>query len=223
MSDIPRFVPIEDARPDDVVWPQMLFPIPADVHLSGSFVEVRRFDPDRDAAGLFEALDDESVWRHLTYSHPVDAETLGDELSRAQSDQWVTWVVRLTRDYRGRPAGTVVGMSAFLDFSPKDARLEIGATAYDRSMWGSHVNPETKLLLLGYAFDVMGAGRVQLKADARNARSQQAMARLGARYEGTLRRHQRRRDGTVRDSVLFSVVAEDWPEVRKNLEDRLAR
>lgn len=222
MTDIPRFVPIDDSRPDDVAWPQMLFPVPADVHLSGSLVTVQRFDPDRDAVGLFEALDHESVWTHLTYGHPADAGALRDELSRAQSDHWVTWVVRLARAYRGRPAGAVVGMTAFLDFSPKDARLEIGATAYDPSVWGSHVNPETKLLLLGYAFDVMRAGRVQLKADARNARSQQAMARLGARYEGTLRRHQRRRDGTVRDSVLFSVIAEDWPEVRKNLESRIS-
>ncbi len=83
------------------------------------------------------------------------------------------------------------------------------------------MNPETKLLLLGHAFDVLGAGRVQLKTDVRNVRSQQAIARLGARYEGTLRRYQRRADGTVRDTVLFSILAEEWPAVRDALRARL--
>lgn len=70
------------------------------------------------------------------------------------------------------------------------------------------VNPDTKLLLLGLAFDTLGAGRVQLKTNVRNVRSQRAIDRLGARYEGTLRRYQRRADGTVRDTALFSIVAE---------------
>jgi RimJ/RimL family protein N-acetyltransferase len=89
-------------------------------------------------------------------------------------------------------------------------------------VWGTAVNPETKLLLLEHAFEVLGAGRVQLKTDVRNVRSQQAIARLGARYEGTLRRYQRRSDGTVRDTVLFSVLAEEWPAVRDGLRERLA-
>ena len=82
--------------------------------------------------------------------------------------------------------------------------------------------PTPRLLLLGYAFDELGAGRVQFKTDVRNTRSQRAIARLGARYEGTLRRHQRRADGTVRDTVVFSVLAEEWPEVRQGLLARLA-
>jgi RimJ/RimL family protein N-acetyltransferase len=89
-------------------------------------------------------------------------------------------------------------------------------------VWGTVVNPQTKLLLLGHAFDDLGAGRVQLKTDIRNVRSQQAIARLGATYEGVLRRYQRRADGTVRDTVLFSVIAEQWPSVRERLQARLA-
>jgi RimJ/RimL family protein N-acetyltransferase len=83
------------------------------------------------------------------------------------------------------------------------------------------VNPDAKRLLLEYAFDVLGAGRVQLKTDVRNVRSQQAIARLGARYEGTMRRHQRREDGSVRDTVLFSILAEEWEDVRFGLLKRL--
>jgi RimJ/RimL family protein N-acetyltransferase len=84
------------------------------------------------------------------------------------------------------------------------------------------VNPETKLLLLTYAFETLGMGRVQLKTDIRNHRSQQAIARLGAEFEGVLRRYQRRGDGTVRDTVMFSITAQDWPRVKAGLIGRLA-
>jgi RimJ/RimL family protein N-acetyltransferase len=90
-------------------------------------------------------------------------------------------------------------------------------------VWGTKVNPEAKLLLLTYAFEVLGMGRVQLKTDVRNARSQRAIAGIGATYEGLLRRYNRRADGTMRDSVLFSVTAEDWPHVREHLTQRLSR
>ena len=103
----------------------------------------------------------------------------------------------------------------------RDARLEIGWTVYAPAVWGSAVNPWCKLLLLGYAFEELRMGRVQLKTDIRNERSQQAIARLGARFEGVLRRYQRRADGSVRDTVLFSITAEEWPEVRARLSTRL--
>jgi RimJ/RimL family protein N-acetyltransferase len=122
----------------------------------------------------------------------------------------------------GFPVGDVVGTTSYLEVSPADARLEIGSTTYAPSVWGTAVNAECKLLLLAYAFEVVRAGRVQLKTDVRNARSQQAIARLGARHEGTLRRYQRRADGSVRDTVLFSITAEEWPAVRDRLRDRLS-
>jgi RimJ/RimL family protein N-acetyltransferase len=120
------------------------------------------------------------------------------------------------------PEGAVVGWSSYLEVSPADARLEIGNTAYTPAVWGTAVNPEAKLLLLGYAFEGLSMGRVQLKTDIRNVRSQRAIAGLGATYEGTLRRYQRRADGTVRDTVLFSITAEDWPDVRRSLIARVA-
>jgi RimJ/RimL family protein N-acetyltransferase len=118
----------------------------------------------------------------------------------------------LTTGTAGLAAGSVVGTSSYLDTSASDARLEIGFTAYTPVVWAGVVNPETKLLLLGYAFDVLGAG---------HARSQQAIARLGAQYEGVLRRYQRRSDDTVRDTMMFSVLAEEWPTVRAALIARL--
>lgn len=210
---IPRFEPVPDARPDDQSWAEMVWPIPADVELKGATVTVTPLDPARDSAELFEALDRDEVWAHVP-QRPTSPAHFEDVLSvRASQNDWVPWVIRTGDD--------VVGTSSYLDVNPHDARLEIGYTLYSPKVWGAAVNPETKLLLLGYAFDTLGAGRVQLKTDTRNVRSQQAIARLGATYEGTLRRHFRRADGSVRDTVMFSVIAEDWPSVRDGLRERL--
>ncbi len=210
-----------DARPVDAAWPTMAWPPPVGIVLTGAVVEVTPVDPERDAEALFHALDDERVWEHVPFrvAGPDDyAQFLRGRLQAAQ----YPWVVRLRVGQGGLPPGTVVGTTSYLDISVANARLEIGGTVYRHDVWGSAVNPDAKLLLLGYAFDELHVGRVQFKTDVRNIRSQRAIARLGARYEGTLGRHHRRADGTVRDSVLFSVLAEDWPRVRDGLQTRLA-
>jgi RimJ/RimL family protein N-acetyltransferase len=189
--------------------------------LVGQWVELTRFAPDRDARPLFEALNHDEVWRHIP-RRPRDPASLVAILAERVAEGRFVWTVRLARSHAGMPAGAVVGTSSYLDVSVADARLEIGATAYAPPAWASKVNPDTKLQLLAHAFDVLGAARVQLKTDVRNVRSQQAIARLGARHEGTLRRSMRRDDGTVRDTVLFSIIAEDWPRVREGLLGRLA-
>lgn len=118
-------------------------------------------------------------------------------------------------------AGSIVGTTSFLDVSVPDARVEIGSTMYARHEWGSDLNPACKLLLMSHAFDVLGMGRVQLKTDVRNMRSRAAIEKIGATREGVLRRYQRRSDATVRDTVMYSVVAEEWPVVRDKLSARL--
>jgi N-acetyltransferase len=216
------FEPVPDARPDDRAWPEMVWPVDPDVRLSGDAVEVSLVDLARDGADLFAALDDERVWAHMS-NRPGSVEEYVDRLARSLAVGWLPWVVRLRRATRGLPAGSVVGTSSYLDVSVTDARLEVGATAYSPELWGSKVNPEVKLLLLGHAFEALRVGRVQLKTDVRNDRSQRAIERLGARHEGTLRRYQRRADGSLRDTVMFSVTAEEWPEVRRGLLERLER
>lgn len=119
-----------------------------------------------------------------------------------------------------RKEGIVVGTTSFLDVVPVDNRLEIGWTLYRPDDWGTDVNATCKLLLMEWAF-AHGFGRVQLKTDIRNDRSQAAIARLGATREGVLRRYQRRQDGSVRDTVMFSVIADEWPSVRQGLLTRL--
>lgn len=145
---------------------------------------------------------------------PSTPEEYAATLAQAPASGRWPWVVR--RD------GRVVGTTSYLDVSLPDARLEIGSTAYSPTVWATEVNPACKLLLMTWAFD-HGFGRVQLKTDIRNRRSQAAIAKLGATYEGVLRRYQRRQDGTVRDTVMYSVTAEEWPGVRERLRARLAR
>lgn len=114
-----------------------------------------------------------------------------------------------------------VGRTTFYDLVP-GLRTEIGNTIYAREVWGTSVNPTAKLLLFAHAFDVLGLGRVALRCDHRNTRSHAAISRLGARYEGTLRRFRPAADGTIADVDYFSVLREEWPAVREGLEARLA-
>jgi RimJ/RimL family protein N-acetyltransferase len=115
----------------------------------------------------------------------------------------------------------VVGMTSYLDIRPQDRGVEIGFTWVARPWQGSAINPECKYLLLKHAFDDHGANRVQLKTDLRNLQSQRAIEKLGAVREGVLRKHMVRPDGYVRDTVMYSIVADEWPAVRARLEARL--
>lgn len=116
--------------------------------------------------------------------------------------------------------GTLVGTSTLADFDEVAEHTHIGWTAWDPRVWGTAVNPEAKLLMLGEAFD-HGFGRVKLQADERNARSRAAIAKLGAQFEGIARRDRIRADGTWRDTAIFSILVDEWPAVRAGLEERL--
>ncbi|MCW5941018.1 MAG: GNAT family N-acetyltransferase [Fimbriimonadaceae bacterium] len=119
--------------------------------------------------------------------------------------------------------GRALGCTSLMDVRPGDRGLEIGRTWYAEPARGTAVNPESKLLLLSHAFDTMGAVRVQLKTDARNERSRRAILGIGAKFEGILRKHMVCFDGYVRDTAMYSVIAEEWPVVRAMLLARLAR
>ena len=118
--------------------------------------------------------------------------------------------------------GELVGTSTLSDFAPGQGSTHIGWTAYDPRVWGTAVNAETKLLMLGLAFD-HGFERVKIQADALNERSRAAILRLGATFEGVLRHDRLRANGTWRDTAVYSILADEWPDVRAGLEARLAR
>jgi len=127
------------------------------------------------------------------------------------------WVVR------DLATGAVIGSTRYHDVVPPIDRVEIGYTWYAQSRQRTHVNTTCKRLLLAHAFDTLGCRVVGLRTDNFNFRSQRAIEGLGAKKDGVLRHHAVRRDGTVRDSVMYSILAAEWPDVRRHLDLRLAR
>lgn len=119
--------------------------------------------------------------------------------------------------------GAVLGTTSYHDIVPEIGRVEIGYTWYAKSVQRSHVNTSCKLLLLSHAFDTLGCAVVGLRTDNFNYASQAAIERLGARKDGVIRHHGLRRDGTVRDTVMYSIVRGEWPEIKAHLHDRLNR
>lgn len=119
------------------------------------------------------------------------------------------------------PSGRFAGTTSFADPDPLLRSITIGYTWLGRPWWGSGANAEAKLLMLGYAFEELGAVRVTLVTDVLNERARAAILRLGARQEGVLRKHRRRADGSWRDTVIHAVVDDDWPAVKQGLEQRL--
>lgn len=119
--------------------------------------------------------------------------------------------------------GRAVGSTGYMDIRPADKGLEIGNTWLGQTAQGTKINPDMKRLMLAHAFDTLGCHRVQLKTDARNARSRAAILKLGATFEGILRKHMVCFDGYVRDTAMYSITAPEWPAVRERLERRLTQ
>ncbi len=120
-----------------------------------------------------------------------------------------------------RRTGESMGITGYLHIRRQHRGLEIGRTWIAKPLQGTRVNPESKLLLLRHAFEDLGALRVQFTTDLNNLHSQRAIEKLGARREGVLRKYQIRSNGTVRDTVLYSILDEEWPQVKARLEARL--
>lgn len=118
-------------------------------------------------------------------------------------------------------SGRIVGSTRFRNIEAAHRRVEIGFTFIGRSWQRSHVNTEAKLLMLSHAFEQWQVNRVELLTDRLNQTSRTAIARLGAREEGLLRSHMVMRDGRIRDSLIFSIIASEWPAVRARLQERL--
>jgi RimJ/RimL family protein N-acetyltransferase len=131
------------------------------------------------------------------------------------------YAIRLVADSPLGAAGTLVGTSSLAEANLVHEHVHLGSTVYGRRWWGSRVNPEAKLLLLTHCFEDCGYGRVKIQTDALNTRSQAAIARLGATREGVIRRDMKREDGTFRDTVVFSILSDEWAEVKAGLQARL--
>ncbi len=170
--------------------------------------------------GLVAAAADGRLWELWFTAVPVP-ETMGvyiaDALNGQQADHMLPWVVREVS------TGTIVGSTRYHDVVPQVDRVEIGYTWYAARCQRSHVNTTCKLLLLGHAFEALGCKVVGFRTDNFNFVSQRAIEALGARKDGVIRHHHARRDGTVRDTVMYSILAAEWPDVKRHLATRLAR
>ncbi|GAA1606269.1 bifunctional pyridoxamine 5'-phosphate oxidase family protein/GNAT family N-acetyltransferase [Actinoplanes couchii] len=189
------------------------------VVLEGRHVRLEPLTPGHVPA-LFEALDDEEVWRHIPTPRPRTAEEFAGDVTGVLRGQWTGQ--RCGWAQIDPATGAVMGMTTYHDIDTGHRSLGIGHTMLGRRWWRTGVNTEAKLLLLERAFDVLGAERVFWYTDIRNERSQRAIARLGASRDGVIRRQRQRPDGSWRDTVLFAMTADEWPAAAQRLRDRLA-
>jgi RimJ/RimL family protein N-acetyltransferase len=171
-------------------------------------------------AGLAAAAADGELWKLRVTSVPEPGATRSyiETALRMQAEGH-----RLAFAVLDAATGQVIGSSSYHDIVPAVQRLEIGYTWYAASYQRSAVNTTAKLLLMQHAFDTLGALLVGWRTDNDNFASQRAIERLGARKDGVIRHHALRRDGSVRDTVMYSLTAAEWPEVRAHLEHQLAR
>lgn len=189
------------------------------VELSGELVVIEPLSA-KHIAGLSAAADAEEVFAWLPYPRPADVAQakawIEDALSDRRADRRLPFAVLSAADH------AVIGSTSYWDFDAQNAHVEIGSTWLSRASWGTGCNTEAKLLLMCHAFETLELERVAFRTDIRNERSQRAIERLGAIKEGVHRHEMRRRDGSWRDSVHYSVLHSEWPAVKEGLTRRLA-
>jgi RimJ/RimL family protein N-acetyltransferase len=169
---------------------------------------------------LIAAAADGKLWELWFTTVPSPDETtdyIAHALAGQREGHMLPWVVR------DLASNTIVGSTRFHDIVPNVDRVEIGYTWYSASRQRTHVNAACKLLLMTHAFETLGCELVGFRTDNFNFPSQRAIEALGAKKDGVLRHHHRRRDGSVRDSVMYSILASEWPPVRRHLLWRLSR
>ena len=171
-------------------------------------------------AGLAVAAADGKLWElwFTVVPEPEQMQTsIADALGGQEAGHMLPWAVRELA------SNTIIGSTRYHDIVAEIDRVEIGFTWYAKRWQRSHVNTSCKLLLLSHAFDTLGCKIVGLRTDNFNFVSQRAIEALGAKQDGVLRHHRARLDGTVRDTVMYSILAPEWPDVKRHLSSRLAR
>ena len=196
-----------------MTWPELC------ERLEGRLVTLEPVEPRHEDA-LWEAAQDPEVWPLMSIEAGRDR------------DHFARWWEHLRTSFAAgaeipfatvlRDGGRVVGSTRFLTLRPEHRGIEIGHTWLRSELWQTGANVEAKLLMLEHAFERCGCMRVEFKTDARNERSRRALEALPAQFEGIFRKHMLVRDGELRDSAYYAIVDDDWPQVRANLERRLA-
>jgi len=186
--------------------------------LEGRIVRLEPLGPQH-ADDLYEASRDPRIWRWLPIVQPHTREEwqewLEGALERTEAGLELAFATVL------QETGAAVGSTRYLALRPEHRSLEIGWTWLAPSAWGTGANTEAKLLQLEHAFEARGCRRVEFKTDALNERARPALAGLPAQFEGVHRKHMLVRDGENRDSAWYSIVDDEWPDVRERLQDRI--
>lgn len=188
---------------------------PEPVSLDNDYVSLKPLSMDH-AGEFLQIGHDEDIWTYLAPAPFIAVE---------DSQAWIRSMLARSADHGDitfsvfdKATGKLAGSSSYMDVRIAHGGLEIGFTWYGKEFQRTYVNTATKLALFQHAFESLGANRVQLQTDARNQKSQNAIARVGATKEGILRKHKVYPDGYVRDSVMFSVTTDEWPGVKNQLQ-----
>jgi len=192
---------------------------PTPTVLEGNGIRLEPMTPAH-AKDLAEAIADGRLWElwYVATPHPDGmADFIAVALKGQADGHMLPWVVRDVA------SGRVIGSTRYHDIAANIDRVEIGYTWYSQRWQRTHVNTTCKLLLLAHAFDTLGCEVVALRTDGMNFRSQRAIEALGAKKDGVLRHFGARKDGSARDTVMYSILAHEWPDVRRHLESRLIR
>jgi RimJ/RimL family protein N-acetyltransferase len=196
--------------------PATLAPI-GPVTLEGRYISLEPL-AERHARDIFEAMQDEDICRYLSWPPP---KALDETLALIrQAEEVMARRESVVFAQIWKATGRAIGSTRLLDVRPNDRQVEIGATFLAREYWRTPANTESKFLFLRYCFETLGCIRVALKTDGRNIRSQEAITRLGAVREGTLRKHMNVR-GYQRDTVYFSILDTEWPAIKTSFATRL--
>jgi RimJ/RimL family protein N-acetyltransferase len=193
--------------------------VPAPVTLEGHGIRLEPLTPQHEGA-LTVAAADGRLWELWFTSVPGPGQTatyIAEALKGQETGVMLPWVVRELA------TNTIIGSTRYHDIVTAVDRVEIGYTWYGARWQRSYVNTTCKLLLLTHAFETLGCAVVGLRTDNFNFASQRAIEGIGAKKDGVLRHHMARRDGTVRDSVMYSILAAEWRDVKRHLTTRLAR
>jgi RimJ/RimL family protein N-acetyltransferase len=192
-------------------------PWPPDVELIGRHAIVTPLAAAH-APALAEAVRDGELWKlwYTTVPSPERMEAdIAARLARREKGAWLPFAVIAQR------SGQPVGMTSYLNIDAENRRLEVGSTWYRRSAQRTAINTECKRMLLAHAFEDLGCIAVEIRTHFFNAPSRRAIERLGAKLDGILRNHSRMPDGTLRDTCIYSIIASEWPTVRRSLDWRL--
>jgi N-acetyltransferase len=206
---------LEQVRP--TILNDMIHPKPATLERDGIRLEPLN---EEHHDGLATAVGDGRLWELWYVATPEPAGLgayIADALKGQRDGHMLPWAVR------DLASGAIIGSTRYHDIVPAIDRVEIGYTWYAHSRQRTHVNTTCKLLLLEHAFDTLGCKVVGLRTDGFNFRSQRAIEALGAKKDGVIRHSGARKDGSPRDTVMYSILLAEWPDVRRHLELRLAR